>query len=390
MPLRVLHLFANHKITGPAELALDTARALCERGVEASFLSSEVKPTEHRDRWLQHLAREKGVPEPGVQGVQLGKHYSPLRAFMDVRRLGDYLRREPPDVLHCHLPNDHLLGGWAARRAGRPIPLVRTLYDGEAPETGMRARLTLGRMCARVVCLSAQVADTLRERASGYGLTPERIVHLAPPIDVRRFDPDRGVASRRAALGLPADAFVVGIVARMQTHRRYELLLEAIKAARAAVPGLHLVVIGRGTNQDSVARQPVAAMGLTDCVHFPGYVSGEDYVGTLAALDVKVFLVPGSDGTCRAVREALAMGVPVLATRRGMLGELVRPEQDGLLFEETPAALAEALIGLARDPERRGRLAAGARTGAVERFDFQRHAAALEAIYEQVSTAVRA
>ena len=388
--VRVLHLFANHKVTGPAELALDTARAELERGIEASFLSSEVKPTEHRDRWLQRLAREKGVPEPALQGVTLGKHYSPLRAFMDVRRLGEHLRREPPDVLHCHLPNDHLLGGWAARRAGRPIPLVRTLYDGEPPEPGMRARLTLGRMCARVVCLSSRVAEALRERAPSYGLEPERVVHLPPPIDVRRFDPGRGVRPRRDELGLPEGAFALGIVARMQTHRRYELLLEAIQRARRRVPALHLVVIGRGTNQDAVARQPVVEMGLAECVHFAGYVAGEDYVGTLAALDAKVFLVPGSDGTCRAVREALAMGLPVLTTRRGMLPELVRDQEDGLLFEETPQALAEAIEALALDPARRSRLSGAARSGAVERFCLQRHAEALEALYTQALSGARA
>lgn len=384
MPLRVLHLFANHKVTGPAELALDAARAELERGIAASFFSSEVKPTEHRDRWLQKLARERGVPEPRLSGVVLGKHYSPLRAFLDVRRLADHLRRDPPDVLHCHLPNDHLLGGWAARRAGGAIPVVRTLYDGEPPEPGMRARLTLGRMTSRLVCLSSRVAESIRARAGEYGLEPERVVHLAAPIDVRRFDPGRGLPPRRAALSLPEDAFVLGIVARMQTHRRYEVLLEAVARARTRVPSLHLVVVGRGTNQETVAREPVRAMGLEPCVRFTGYVAGDDYVATLAAFDAKVFMVPGSDGTCRAVREALAMGVPVISTRRGMLSELVRDGVDGLLVEETAESLAAAIEALALDPARRASCARAAREGAVERFALERHAEALENIYEQV------
>ena len=390
MALKVLHLFANHKVTGPAELALDAARASLERGIAASFFSSDVKPTEHRERWLQQLARERGVPEPDLRGVQLGKHYSPLRAFMDVRRLGEHLRRDPPDVLQCHLPNDHLLGGWAARRAGRPLPVVRTLYDGEPPEPGMRTRLTLGRMSARVVCLSSAVAEALRARAGSYGLDPGRVLHLPPPIDVRRFDPGRGLVPRRAALGVPEGAFCLGIVARMQTHRRYEVLLEAVRRARLRVPDLHLVVVGRGTNQETVAREPARALGLDQVVHFTGYVGGDDYVATLAAFDAKVFLVPGSDGTCRAVREALAMGVPVITARRGMLPELVRHDQDGLVVEEDVEALTAAIEALALDPARRRAMGETARLGAVERFSLERHAEALEGVYEQVLSGVRA
>ena len=388
---RVLHLYANHKITGPAELALETARALRGRGVEASFYSSEVKRTEHRDRWLQQLAREREVPEPPLKGVTLGKHHSPLSTFFDARKLGDFLAERRPDVLHCHLPNDHLIGGKAVRRAGPPtIPIVRSLYDGEPPPLSRRTRLTLGGMTQRLVCLSRGVADFLREHAADYGFDGEIVRHLPPPIDTARFDPAsrRGAerAERREALGVPGDAFCVGIVARMQTHRRYEVLLEAVRRAHAADPRFHLVVIGRGTNQESVAKGPVRDMGLEGVVHFPGYIAGDDYVATLHACDAKAFMVPGSDGTCRAVREALAMGLPVVATRRGMLPELVRDGVDGVLVDETPESLSAAFLRLASEPTVREAMAEAARAGAVERFAFPTYAERLEAIYTELRT----
>ncbi|MCA8922642.1 MAG: glycosyltransferase family 4 protein [Planctomycetes bacterium] len=382
--MKVLHLFSNHKITGPAELALETARALRGQGVDASFYSSDVRRTKYRDRWLQLLAEERGLPEPPLAGVQLGKHYSPLRALFDVRRLASYLRETPPDVVHCHLPNDHLLAGYAIRKAGGRIPLVRSLYDGEPPEPTRRTRKTLGGMTARLVCLSAQVADALRTRAADYALDPARVVALPPPIDVERFDPARGVPSRRDALGVPPDAFCVGIVARMQTHRRFELLLEAVQAARESLPDLHVVVVGRGTNQETVARGPVQELGLADRVHFAGYVSGEDYVGTLASFDAKLFLVPGSDGTCRAVREALAMGLPAITSRRGMLPELIKDGETGLLIEETVESMVDAFRQLASDRERARAMGRAAREDAVERFSFARYARELSALYADV------
>jgi glycosyltransferase involved in cell wall biosynthesis len=125
-------------------------------------------------------------------------------------------------------------------------------------------------------------------------------------------------------------------------------------------------------------------MGLSDTVQFAGYVRGDDYVALVASFDVKVFLVPGSDGTCRAVREALALGVPVVASRRGMLPELVRDGRTGVLVGEEAGDLAAALEGLAGDRGRLGQMAREARQDARERFDLARHGAELRRIYSEL------
>lgn len=344
-----------------------------------------MKRGKHRDRWLQRLARERHVPEPPVKGIRLGKHLNPLRAWLDARRLGAHLAGSRYDLLHCHLPNDHLVAASATRHAGVATPIVRTIYDDAPPEPTRRTRWTLA-TAARLLVLSRATAEGLRQRAAEFGIEPARVLDLDPPIDVERFDPAR-VAPREDGLDLPPGAFCLGIVARMQTHRRYEVLLEAMKLVRAARPEVHLVVVGRGTKQDEVAHDPVEALGLTGAVHFAGHRSGDDYVGTLAAFDAKVFLVPGSDGTCRAVREALALGVPVVASRAGILPELVRHEETGLLLdagEPTAEGLAAAILRVVSDAELRKRLAKAARADAVERFSFARFAARVEAVYRDV------
>ncbi len=383
--LDALHLFANHKVTGPAELALETARALARTGqVRARFLSSTVSKTRHRDRWLQLLARERGVLEPvELDGLRLAKHLS-FSALKDVRRLTSYLDEHPHDIIHCHLPNDHLLAAWAVARTARRDPIVRTLYDGEAPPPSWRTRRTLGRAAA-VICLSREAARGLREQ---HGLAAEKVHALDAPIDTARFDPARGVKAKRAALGIPDDAFCLGIVARMQTHRRFEVLLEAIKRARAEK--LRLLIVGRGTNQETVAKGPVRDLGLEDRVVFSGYQAGEDYVATLACMDAKVVLVPGSDGSCRAVREALAMGVPVVAARRGILPELVKDGETGRVVEDEAEPLARAIDELASDRARLRALSVRAREDAVSRFSLETFARSLLAIYEAVADRVRA
>ena len=144
-------------------------------------------------------------------------------------------------------------------------------------------------------------------------------------------------------------------MARVQPQRRFDLLLDAAERAARDCPRFRLVVIGRGSKLEATAREPARKRGLLDrVVFFPGYFEGADYVDVLRSLDVKLFLVPGTDGTARAVREALACGLPVLTTRRGMLPELVRDGVSGRVLDETPEAFARRWSPSRASPRRGG------------------------------------
>jgi glycosyltransferase involved in cell wall biosynthesis len=164
---------------------------------------------------------------------------------------------------------------------------------------------------------------------------------------------------------------VAGIVARAAAAA-LDLLLDAAEIV-ARAHRAWLVVIGRGSKLEAVAREPARQRGLLDrVVFFPGYFEGADYVDVLRALDVKLFLVPGTDGSARAVREALACCLPVVCTRRGILPELVRDGVTGRVLDETPEAFAGALATLMNEPEARRRLGEAARKDAEARFSLAR------------------
>lgn len=388
MPI-VLHLFSNHKVTGPAELALDTSRSLDGRPLDSQVIESRFLPGRHpRDPfWLGELAERRQARLVQVPGLRLRKHFNPVRTYLDARALARYLETEGVGIVHCHLPNDHLIASLARQRLerrGRRVPIVRTVYDGDPPRVDWRLRRTLGGATDHAICFSSRVRDGLL--AGLPGLDPASVSVLEAPIDTARFAPERAgqLPDGRRALGLPASAFVAGIVARMQTHRRFEVLLEAVRLARSRIPGFRFVIIGRGTHQVRVAREPVRRLGLQDTVVFSGFLSGDDYVAALLALDLKLFLVPGSDGTCRAVREAMAAGVPVLAARRGLLPEIVEDGVTGRVVEDSAENLAAAMVELARDSETLSRLGAAARRKAVERFQYDRYVKSLEGIYARV------
>jgi glycosyltransferase involved in cell wall biosynthesis len=171
------------------------------------------------------------------------------------------------------------------------------------------------------------------------------------------------------------------VVARIQAHRRFDLLLDAMASLCAADPARRLVVLGRGTHADAVARRPAAERGLERQVVFAGHLAADDYAAALRAIDVLCFLVPGSDGGCRALLEAAASGVPAVVSRRRGLSEWVADGETGWVVDERSAALTGALSRMLAEPGHRLRMGAAARARAVDRFGPPRLAAALERVY---------
>lgn len=329
-----------------------------------------------RPHTLLDTARARDI-EP-LQCFRLPKHRHPIRNWLDTRALREYLAEHPYDLVHCHLDNDHRIGVAATR--GRGIPVVRSSYEGLG-FANPRRHAGLLKQTAFLIEPSRRALEHDRET---YRFPAESMQVVSGAVDVTRFDPARPLPDLRPELGIPADAFVVGIVARLQRHRRYEDFFEAIRVLLDADNAIHAIVVGRGTHQKSVGREPVRALGLERHVHFPGYVSGDAYVALLRAMDVKVFLVPGSDGTCRAVREAMAMGRPVVVADRGMLPEIVDDGVCGYVCGEGPGPLADALARLRRHPDVAQQLGRAARAKAVREFAPEVQAEHVKQIYERV------
>jgi glycosyltransferase involved in cell wall biosynthesis len=372
--MRILHLFSNYKWTGPAEPALNLCVSLRALGVDITFACArDSGKSEHK---VARVAAERGLPP--LLDFHLDKHRHPWRNLQDRRALAALLRRERYDAIHCHLDNDHQIALGPARAAG--LPLLRTSYEGLGLKRGRRHEKLL-RDTAWLFEPSERAAD---HDAKHFPFPRGRMTVVPGAVDTERFKPGLGLPSLRADWSVPADAYVVGIVARMQPHRRYEDLFEAFRRVADAHPTARLVVIGRGTRQEQVGFSPVRELGLEDQVVFTGYLDGDDYRAALASLDVGVYLVPGSDGTCRAARELLAMGKPVLAADRGMLAEIVTDGVSGAVCDGSAEGLAEVMLRWAASREEVERLARGARDDAERRFSLRGQAESVLRVYERV------
>ncbi len=371
--MNILHIFSNWKWTGPAEHALNLALMLKKVGHRISFACA-APPQDVADS-IAACAVQAGITP--YTAFRLNKHFNIADNLLDIPALRRYIKTEKFDIVHTHLPNDHLVAGLALRTTLAKTVLMRTCYDGDGVEGGFRTRLLLSLLTDGLITISKH---TKRQIIRSLYLPEKKIWQVDIPVDLQKFDP-HNTQSARAHYGLDADAIVGGIVARVQKHRRFEILLEALQIVIREFPGIKFMIIGRGTHIEEIALKPSQKMGIRPNLIFTGYKK-EEFVSTLKCLNFKVFLVPGSDGSCRAVREAMAMGIPLIAAKRGMLAEIVEDGKDGLVVDDTPENLAKAIMLLVEKPELRQTMGEHAFKKSRRKFDPVQQAQKIEKIYK--------
>jgi glycosyltransferase involved in cell wall biosynthesis len=355
--MRVLHLFGDWKWTGPSEPVLDLVQELRVLGVGAD-LACMTPPPDGKGS-LPERARARGI-EPRLDFC-LKRSFSPFQNLCDVKKIAaacaDY------DLVHVHFSHDQLVGGMGARRSKR-ARLVRTNHKAVPTPVNLASKYLLRRYTDGYLTYSqaALDADTAAFGLRGWRIDPGMRLEKFPAVDT------------------PHEGFVVGVVARMQRHRRFDVLLQAVKLCK--VPDLRVLVVGRGTHMDEVAVRPAKRLGLTN-VTFTGYL-GDKYLETVGSFDALLFLVPGSDGTCRAIREAMCLGKAVIGARRGMIPELVEHGRTGLVVDDTPENLARAIEELAADRDRCRAMGRAGRKKALSTYDIRRQAAQVKAAYDAV------
>lgn len=343
--MRVLHLISSAGWYGAENAVVNLAAASrslgcdCRVGVLRNVRNSHVEVAE--------ASQARGIPAEIFD----------CRGRLDFSAAGGlrrYLRGEGIELLHVH---GYKAATYAcAASAGIRVPLVATCHTGvERPELtwplrlyGALERRLLAHM-RRVVGVSPAIAEELRAR----GIEPRRVAMVANGVDSARFD-----GPRRGFDELPAGARVVGMVGRLIREKGPYCLLDAARRVLDRVPDAYFVFVGDGPERDALL-QRAAELGVAGRVRMAG-VRG-DMPGVYASLEV--FTLPSfSEGMPMTVLEAMAAGVPVVATRVGAIPELLQPFGAPFLCapgdaEGLAAALSRALL----DPEEARRVAALAR-----------------------------
>jgi glycosyltransferase involved in cell wall biosynthesis len=344
----------------------DLAFGLAERGHGVGITCIEEEGE------LAPLLREEGISVRLVKCPGIRSNF-----FPDAELIAHFAARRC-DVVHAHN------GVWAkaalASRSAHVPATVSTLHGFAFGERWPSEPLRWwgARNSDIVVAVSASLRRHLVERTR---LPASKVTMLSNGIDTRRFAPGRPSGTMRTRFGIAADVPVVGCVARLDRIKNHIVLLASLKLVSASFPQARLVLVGEGPLHEELEAQ-AADMGLSNSVIFAGACADP----ALLYRDLDAFALASlSEGTSISVLEAMASGVPVVATAVGGTPDLLADGACGLLVPSgDSAAMAAAITRLLGDSKLRGQLAAAARERVVSGFSRSSMVIAYEELYRSI------
>lgn len=290
------------------------------------------------------------------------------------------IRRQRVDIIQAHLFGSGVYCGLAGLLTGKPV--IATLHgavDVAAGERFLAAKFSLLRFGTRKIVVVSRALATIL--ASRWPLPVKHMAVIYNGIETTRFGGHRS-SRLRQQLKLPESAVLVGALGNIRPAKDYRSLLAAFARVAACNTEACLVIAGEGgSSLLAELEYQRTSLGLEGRVHFLGYM--DDPAEYLRNLDIFV-LSSSTEGFSIATIQAMASGVPVVATRCGGPQEIVTSDEYGVLVPVADAdALATALMMLIDSPEKRQSLADTARGVARERFDISHMVSEYQTLYRQ-------
>jgi len=378
-PIRVARIIARLNVGGPAIQAITLTKRLEPLGYETLLIRGSEASHEGS---MDHLAEELGVRPLRIarMGRELGLGDIPAFA-----RLLRELRRFRPDVVHTHAAKAGTLGRLAALVPGRGRPRVTVhtfhghsltgYFSPRKAAVFLRIERFLAKRTTRLIAVSEEVRDDLVR----LGVAPaERfeVIHLG--LDLRRFDVDPAErrarrAALRSELGIPPDARLVTLVARLVPIKRVDRFLAVARQLASQADDVWFLIAG-----DGQLRAQLQALEQPPNVVWAGF--RRDVPAVCFASDV-VVLTSDNEGTPVSLIEAQAAGVPVVSTRVGGAAAVVAPDCGALVADGDDVTRFAAAVRAVLDRPHGG---GDPRAHVVETFSLDRLVTDVDELYRRL------
>jgi glycosyltransferase involved in cell wall biosynthesis len=378
--LKIVHVIARLNVGGAALSVLELAAGQRQRGHDVLVVAGTIPAGEAS---MEHVADELDVPHLHISALQ--RELSPRQDATAVQALHRVLRERNPDVLHTHTAKAGTTGRLAALTRGRhrPSAVVHTYHghvlSGYFSARRERAFRLVERALAYATDALVAVSDEVRDDLVRFRIAPQGKFVVIPygfDLDARVDATPATRAAKRTEAGLD-ETFVIGWAGRLTEVKRPLDLVRVL----AQVPDAALVLAGDGelrSDVETLARE----LAVADRVHILGYV--RDMGSWYAAFDA-FLLTSANEGTPVVAIEALAAGVPVVATAAGGTGTVVDDGETGFLTEVGAVeALAVHLRELRDDAILRARLGSEGTRRMRTRFSVERMVDDVDRLYEQI------
>jgi glycosyltransferase involved in cell wall biosynthesis len=377
--VRVLHVITRLSLGGSAENTVASMVGLAAAGYGGSLAVSAAAS----DGASLVDAQRRGVTLIDVP--TLGREVGP-RDVVALVKLVEVMRRERPAIVHTHTSKAGFIGRLAARLGRVPAVIHQPhghIFYGYYGPARTAFYVSLERLAARwtdrMITLTERGTAEHLARRIGHAAQYRTVPSGVPTAELRAQAPGRAAA--RAALGVPPEAFVIGGLGRLVPVKGFDVLVRALPSVVAAVPSARVLLVGDGPDRAALEAQ-AAALHVGDRVRITGATS--DVARWLAACDV--LAAPSrNEGMGRALVEAMALGVPVVAAAVGGIPAVVADGESGrLVASEDAGALAAALVELGLDEALCAKLGAAA-VRRAEAFSIGVANAAMRAIYDELA-----
>lgn len=351
--MKILISAQIHWHNAEVQYAWDLGRELAARGVEVHALTVDGS-------LAQEKAREAGLVAHGESGFN-AKGLGALKAITGYARVYGLLERERYDAALLFRSEGMAPIAYACKKLG--VPVIRVRGDMRPVKKGMLNKWIYANLLDAVVASNSAIARSLEERLA----IRASVIHGA--VDEKRFNPDGLNAGIKKSLNLEPSAFLVGLLGRMAAHKGWAHFLDAAKYVLRQAPNVAFVLIVKNNYKPlpEVMERLKADHILADRVRVLGQC--EDLPAILRDFGVGVVASASSEANCRVGLEWMASGVPLIATKVGVLPDIVEENETGFLVNPgRTMELAEKIVYLAKHPEVVTRMGAAARKSVEERF----------------------
>lgn len=372
-PIRVLYCIDNMQLGGTELNAVRTAERLARDRFALEVVCVRA------DGPLMERYAAAGIP---VHAFPMASLWG-TTAFRQGIRLIRLLRDRRIEVVHSHDAYTSVYATLWARMAGvrGVIASRRSWHSPHLRGQMLRANRLAYRFAHAVVGNSPSVARLVETEG---GVPASRVVTIPNFLDPQAFEPIPADERDRllAEIGVPPDAFVVGIVARLAEVKDHATLFRAISSLTGTIPKLHLVLVGEGPERERLAAL-ATSLGIASIVHFAGQRPQAPNLHGL--FDVSV-LCSTSEAFPNSILEAMAAARAVVATDVGGNPDAVREGRTGLLVPPSdPSRLAGAIERLHSEPGLRAKLGAAARNSAASGYSADSVLPQVEQLYQRLA-----